>query len=337
MKTKHNNGTADLPVKSPKYPEPREFMSAPEAVSALQEIYSASTKFLLSNFQRMMAGEPVKNRYRAYYPSIQFTTTSYANVDLRLAYGHVAGPGDYFTTITRPDLFADYLKQIELLINNHGVPVTIGISDQPMPLHFAIGEGLHIDGSIHSILNRPLRDIFDAPDLVMTDDKIANGLFEDLQDAIQPLAPFTAPRIDYLLHRLAHYTATSPSHFQNFVLFTNYQFYMDEFVRFAHVMLDDPDSGYTDCVGLVAVGDLSPRGTDIDDTWLCDAAVAACNIEDGVGIGLCEVACVKVADDALGGFIAFVSTPCCIRAMLAYGFETDERVLLLVVAGLAGD
>ncbi len=203
MKTKHNNGTADLPVKSPKYPEPREFMSAPEAVSALQEIYTTSTKFLLSNFQRMMAGEPVKNRYRAYYPSIQFTTTSYANVDSRLAYGHVAGPGDYFTTITRPDLFADYLKkQIELLINNHGVPVTIGISDQPMPLHFAIGEGLHIDGSIHSILNRPLRDIFDAPDLVMTDDKIANGLFEDLQDA-DPAAG--------AVHRAAHRLFPAPA------------------------------------------------------------------------------------------------------------------------------
>ena len=107
---------------------------------------------------------------------------------------------------------------------------------------------MHVDGSIHKILNRPLRDIFDAPDLAMTDDKIANGLFDDTSDGPQPLAPFTAPRIDYSLHRLAHYTATSASHFQNFVLFTNYQFYMDEFVRYAHMMLDDPDSGYTELV-----------------------------------------------------------------------------------------
>jgi AMP nucleosidase len=262
MKTKQNQGIVDLPVKSPDYPEPRDFLSATEAVKALQEVYAISTQFLRSHFQRMMDGETIENRYRAYYPSIHFTTTSYANVDSRLAYGHVAGPGDYFTTVTRPDLFADYLeKQIDLLISNHNVPVTIGISSQPMPLHFAIGEGLHVDGSIHSILNRPLRDIFDAPDLAMTDDKIANGIFEDLQDTVQPLAPFTAPRIDYSLHRLAHYTATSPSHFQNFVLFTNYQFYMDEFVRFAHIMLDDPNSGYTE---LVEPGNVVSRGTPIE-------------------------------------------------------------------------
>jgi len=47
----------------------------------------------------------------------------------------------------------------------------------------------------------------------------------------QPLSLFTAPRVDYSLHRLRHYTGTAPEHFQNFVLFTNYQFYIDEFMR----------------------------------------------------------------------------------------------------------
>ena len=50
----------------------------------------------------------------------------------------------------------------------------------------------------------------------------------------QPLSLFTAPRVDYSLHRLRHYTGTAPEHFQNFVLFTNYQFYIDEFVRLGH-------------------------------------------------------------------------------------------------------
>ena len=77
--------------------------------------------------------------------------------------------------------------------------------------------------------SRPLRDLFDVPDLDGTDDHIANGTFEPLPGEPRPLAPFTAQRIDYSLHRLSHYTATSPQHFQNFVLFTNYQFYIDEF------------------------------------------------------------------------------------------------------------
>ena len=52
-----------------------------------------------------------------------------------------------------------------------------------------------------------------------------------------PLAPFTAQRVDYSLHRLSHYTATHPAHFQNFVLFTNYQFYIDEFCMLAREMM----------------------------------------------------------------------------------------------------
>lgn len=59
---------------------------------------------------------------------------------------------------------------------------------------------------------------FDVPDLAATDDKIVNADFEPAPGEPMPLAPFTAQRIDYSLHRLSHYTATSPSHFQNFVL-----------------------------------------------------------------------------------------------------------------------
>jgi AMP nucleosidase len=42
---------------------------------------------------------------------------------------------------------------------------------------------------------------------------------------------FRAARVDYSLHRLYHYTGTDPEHFQNFVIFTNYQFYVDAFAR----------------------------------------------------------------------------------------------------------
>ncbi len=70
------------------------------------------------------------------------------------------------------------------------------------------------------------------------DDGIANGTDEPELGADgepqHPLALFTAPRVDYSLHRLRHYTGTAPDHFQNFVLFTNYQFYIDEFVRLGH-------------------------------------------------------------------------------------------------------
>jgi AMP nucleosidase len=45
------------------------------------------------------------------------------------------------------------------------------------------------------------------------------------------------------LQRLRHYTGTGPEHFQNFILFTNYQFYIDEFIRLGHeIMNRAPDA-----------------------------------------------------------------------------------------------
>ena len=52
------------------------------------------------------------------------------------------------------------------------------------------------------------------------------------------------PRVDYSLHRLRHYTGTGPEWFQNFVLFTNYQFYIDEFVELGHEEMANPASDY---------------------------------------------------------------------------------------------
>jgi AMP nucleosidase len=89
-----------------------------------------------------------------------------------------------------------------------------------------------------------LRDLFDLPDLAAMDDGIANGTHDPAPGEPQPLALFTAPRVDYSLQRLRHYSGTSPEHFQNFVLFTNYQFYIDEFVKLGHSLMADNACGY---------------------------------------------------------------------------------------------
>jgi AMP nucleosidase len=47
------------------------------------------------------------------------------------------------------------------------------------------------------------------------------------------------------LHRLLHYTGTVPGHFQNYVLFTNYQFYVEEFANRARALITAGGGGYT--------------------------------------------------------------------------------------------
>ncbi|GAA0778559.1 AMP nucleosidase [Roseibium denhamense] len=239
------------------------FSDAKLAVARLIEIFEANTAFLRTNFQALLDGKEFDYRVRAYYPQVQIVTDSHIRLDSRLSYGFVSGPGRHASTITRPDLFQHYLEnQLSLLMKNHDVPIVVGDSDMPIPLHFAFYDGTHVEGGAAAAkLDRPLADVFDLPDLTVMDDSIANGTY-DPADGIMPLASFTAPRVDYSLHRLQHYTATAAEHFQNYVLFTNYQFYIDEFCRMSKAFLDDPDSGYSAFVGpgnlLTKAGDNDP-------------------------------------------------------------------------------
>ncbi|MCR9067893.1 MAG: AMP nucleosidase [Rhodobacteraceae bacterium] len=239
-----------LPIQTPPRQEVRSFTDAAEAVAYLETLYAEATGFLRARFTELATGDLPGARFRAFYPEIRITTTTFGQVDSRLAFGHVAEPGTYATTVTRPDLFANYLRQqIGLLIANHDVPVEVGPSMTPIPVHFAVLNDADVQVPQEGAMAFPLRDAFDVPDLQTTHDDIVNGFGFKHEDGSGALAPFTAQRIDYSLARLAHYTATLPEHFQNHVLFTNYQFYVDEFVDYARRMLADPDSGYTALVG----------------------------------------------------------------------------------------
>lgn len=221
------------------------FTDAGAAVARLIEIYDRNTAFIRDAFEAVVRGDLPDGRTRAFYPEIRVETETHDLSDSRLSYGHVTGPGLYTTTVSRPALFRDYLtEQLTLIIRNHRVPVQIGESATPIPLHFAFFEGAHVEGTLVEALPRPLRDLFDVPDLSVTDDAIVNGTVEFRPEEAMPLAPFTAPRVDYSLHRLQHYTATSPRFFQNFVLFTNYQFYVDEFAARAREMMARGGAGY---------------------------------------------------------------------------------------------
>jgi AMP nucleosidase len=225
------------------------FTDAEAAVACLETLYDQSVRFLVDAFNTIASGGQPQGRYRAFYPEIRFVSDKYDQIDSRLSFGHVSQPGVYATTVTRPDMFRHYLRQqITLLIRNHGGPVQIGYSDTPIPVHFAMAGRGDVVLPEGGDLGLSLRDIFDVPDLSTTNDDIVNGERTTNPDGSRPLALFTAQRVDYSLARLAHYTATAPEHFQNHILFTNYQFYVDEFEAFARAQLRDPDSGYTSFV-----------------------------------------------------------------------------------------
>jgi len=114
--------THSLRIVSPDEPAPQSFSDPAAAVARLEELYTEACDFLAETFSQH-ANAPVApgTRFRAYYPEVRLRTASHAQTDSRLSFGYVAGPGSYSATVTRPDLFRNYLtQQIALVIQNHG-------------------------------------------------------------------------------------------------------------------------------------------------------------------------------------------------------------------------
>ena len=220
------------------------FDDAAAAVRQVRALYEAAVERIQTAFAQAARGEDI-GRVDACYPYLAaHVGRSDLHIDARLSFGVLLEPGTYGCTLTRPDLFARYYEeQIRYILKHHGVPVHVGTSTRSIPLPFVIEE------SVTDISEADLRGLqanFALPDLSATDDDIANGAFVRREDSPRPLALFTAERVDYSLARLHHYTGTSPEHFQNFVLLTNYQRYVDEFIALGRDQVGT--DGYSDFV-----------------------------------------------------------------------------------------
>jgi AMP nucleosidase len=235
---------------TPHFIEPARFTDPVAALEQVRKVYDTGISHLQESLRRFLAGATLEEGVRACYPFVRVHTDTVARADSRLSYGFVAGPGTFEVTLTRPDLFGDYyLEQFRLLLRNHGhhqqARLEVGASAEPIPVHFSFADYDHVEGTMSPAMRLSMRDLFDQPNLAAMDDSIANGTYEAAPGEAQPLALFTAPRVDYSLQRLRHYTGTAPEHFQNFVLFTNYQFYIDEFIRLGRDIMNrapDPEA-----------------------------------------------------------------------------------------------
>ena len=240
-------------------------------MDALCARYEASADRLRADFDAFVRDglEPSRGPGAYAYPAVRVRYAPDGVVPpLSSAFGKFENPGLYQTDIARPALFADYLReQIGLLTERYAVELSVGPSQTAIPYPFVLEKpgGVDSDATPPSVLAR----LFPTPDLAAIDDAIANGdrtaraLRGALPDGAgpRPLSLFPALRTDYSLQRLRHYTGTEPEDFQQFILFTNYHRYMDEFVDLACERLRTSD----DYEELVAPGGTRVRGTDPDD------------------------------------------------------------------------
>ncbi len=217
-----------------------QFTDAAAAVAKATEIYDRNTRRIRDAFADFSNGQLTAGSVEAYYPylGIELTSTD-LQVDSRPAYGTAPAPGTYGTTLTRPDLFRNYYtEQIGLLMKYHNRPVSVGVSQRPIALPFVVE---HATADIGAEDVRRMQSIFTLPRLERINDEVANGTYMPPAGTPFPLALFSADRVDLGIHRLQHYTATHARHFQRFVLFTNYQRYVDEFVAYGKKQITGGD------------------------------------------------------------------------------------------------
>jgi AMP nucleosidase len=159
------------------------------------------------------------------------------------AFARLSKPGVYASSIARPDMFRDFLvDQLAQLIDDYGAEISVGPSASNIPYPYVMdGSNLDLGGIGAAELSRH----FPSNELSVIGDEVADGTWRTTAGAARPLALFDAPRTEFSLARLKHYTGTPADQFQHFVLFTNYTRYVDEFVRWGLSTLGDEGSPFT--------------------------------------------------------------------------------------------
>jgi len=208
---------------------PQAFSSPEQAVERLITLYDEQLSVIQARFQHFANGNPGSpDEPHAVYPAIEVEVPAdKSTMTSSLALGRIATRNDFGTTVTNPKLFKGYLvRQLKKILKRYSATIRVGLSDRPIPLSFALEAATT---NLTPEQREALQKHFFTPNLVSTNDDIVDGKLILNREGPLPLSMFTAERVDYSLNRIKHYTATDPEHFQPYILFTNYQRYVDEF------------------------------------------------------------------------------------------------------------
>ncbi len=242
------------------------------AVDQLISLHAAACSRLKSCLNRYLEDRtpPSKaDRASFCYPELRVTYAGDGLLpSIARAYAKFQGPGIYATTITQPLHYRRYLvEQLRFLAKDYAATITVGRSKQEIPYPYVIDSGDELGRG--GVTAPELALHFPVPRLALVGDEIADGLWVTAPGVALPLALFDAVRIDYSLKRLQHYTGTHWSTLQPWILLTNYQRYVDQFVRWALDQLSS-DTAY-DALHLPGGGVIKRGMSPADSQKIVDA------------------------------------------------------------------
>ena len=212
--------------------------SPADAVDQLIVLHRASVERLQTALKAFLdGGPPPSPEARAAgafaYPELRVTyLPDGPPPPVSRAFGKFTDAGVYANTITHPGLFRDYLiEQLTLLDDEYEITIETGLSAVEMPFSYVLDGADDLDMDAASPAE--LVNHFPYADLSKVNDDLPNGLSPSVPGMVRPLSLFAAPRVDYSLQRLRHYTGTPYEDTQQFILFTNYHRYVDAFSAWA--------------------------------------------------------------------------------------------------------
>lgn len=148
----------------------------------------------------------------------------------RRAFAKFSHAGVYSTSVTHPGAFRTYLlEQLRPLIEEFGATLEVGVSNTEIPYPYVFETGDELGG--RGVSSAELARFFPMPLLSAVGDEIADGTWEQSISGERPLGLFDAPRMDYSLKRIVHYTGSHWRHCQPWIMLTNYHRYVDQFIQ----------------------------------------------------------------------------------------------------------
>ena len=228
-----------------------------EAVDRLEFLHTRAVTALIAAIRRYAeqgVAPSIDERALLRYPELRVTYLADAPAPrLARAFGQLMWPGEYAVSITQPRFFRRYLiEQLQLLVQDYGAELSVRVSDNEIPYSFVLDAAG--SAAFENIPAEELARYFPSPRLTQVGDAVVDGLRIERLDGSRPLALFDAPRTDYSLKRIEHYTGAPWSDVQPWILFTNYQRYVDEFIRWAAEGVKNGPKGWAlSCPGQVRI------------------------------------------------------------------------------------
>lgn len=229
-----------------------------EAVDRLEHLHNRAVDALIEAVRRFADnGTPPSADERALFRYPELRVTYLPNnpaPKLARAWGQLTWPGEYAVTITQPAYFRKYLlEQLGFLVEDYSVELSVRVSDTEIPYSFVLDAAGA--AAFESVPAEELARYFPNPRLTQVGDAVVDGLRIERLDRARPLALFDAPRTDYSLKRIEHYTGAPWSDVQPWILFTNYQRYVEEFIGWAAEAVKNGPKGWAlSCPGHVRIG-----------------------------------------------------------------------------------